>query len=113
MSAVAPAPSDQQHLRALARANQIRLARAALKRQIAGGRTPAAEVILEAPWEAASMTVADVLTSQRRWGTTRCRKVLSAVQISETKTVGALTERQRRALARRLEAGAAPEPVYA
>jgi hypothetical protein len=59
------------------------------------------------------MTVADVLMSQRRWGTTRCRKALSAVQISETKTVGSLTERQRRALVRRLESGVAPEPIFA
>ncbi|MEA2391878.1 MAG: hypothetical protein QOK31_1987 [Solirubrobacteraceae bacterium] len=113
MNVVAPVSSHPQHLRALARANEIRLARAALKRRIADGRMPAAGVILESPWEAASMTVADVLMSQRRWGITRCRKVLSAVQISETKTVGALTERQRRALAWRLESGVAPQPVFA
>jgi hypothetical protein len=95
-----------QHLRALARANEIRLARAALKRSIADGEETAAEVILDCPWESAGMTVADLLMSQRRWGLTRCRKVLFDVQISETKTVGALTERQRRALARRLEAAA-------
>jgi hypothetical protein len=45
------------------------------------------------------MTVADLLMSQRRWGLTRCRKVLGQIPISETKTVGSLTDRQRRALA--------------
>ena len=93
---IAPAP---QHLRALARANEVRLARAELKRQIAEGEISAAHVILECPWEAASMTVSDVLTSQRRWGSTRCRRILAAVPMPENKTVGSMTQRQREALA--------------
>jgi hypothetical protein len=93
---IAPAP---QHLRALARANEVRLARAELKRQVADGEITAAHVILECPWEAASMTVSDLLTSQRRWGSTRCRKLLQAIPMSENKTIGSMTERQRRALA--------------
>jgi hypothetical protein len=93
---IAPAP---QHLRALARANEVRLARAELKRQVAEGEISAAHVILECPWEAASMTVSDLLTSQRRWGSTRCRKLLQSVPMSENKTVGSMTERQRNALA--------------
>jgi hypothetical protein len=93
---IAPAP---QHLRALARANEVRLARAELKRQVADGEITAAHVIRECPWEAASMTVSDLLTSQRRWGTTRCRKLLSTIPMSENKTVGSMTERQRQALA--------------
>jgi hypothetical protein len=96
---IAPA----QHLVALARANEVRLARAELKRQIAEGEISAAHVILECPWEAASMTVSDVLTSQRRWGSTRCRKLLQAIPISENKTVGSMTQRQRDALAGQLE----------
>ena len=93
---IAPAP---QHLRALHRANEVRLARAELKRRVAEGEVSAGEVILEAPWEARSMAVADLLMSQRRWGHQRCRKVLGQVPVSETKTVGSLTERQRVALA--------------
>jgi hypothetical protein len=91
-----------QHLVALAHANKVRLARAELKKRIAYGQQPAAEVFLECPWEAASMTVADVLMSQRRWGSARCRKVLTALHISETRTVGSLTMRQRKELATRL-----------
>ena len=97
---IAPAP---QHLRALARANEVRLARAELKRQVADGEISAAHVVLECPWEAASMTVSDLLTSQRRWGTTRCRKLLASIPMSENKTVGSMTERQRQALAALLE----------
>jgi hypothetical protein len=46
--------------------------------------------------------------SQRRWGATKCRKFLARYQISETKPVGALTERQRRLVAAALEACTAP-----
>jgi hypothetical protein len=91
-----------QRLRALERANQIRLARAELKRRIAEGDVSAAEVILEPPGAAVSWEVGELLMSQRRWGSSRCRKFLQRNQISETKPVGALTERQRRLLADQL-----------
>jgi hypothetical protein len=86
-------------MRALERANKVRLARAELKRRVATGEIDAAEVILGCPWEADSMAVADLLMSQRRWGQTRCRKFLAQIPMSEKKTVGSMTERQRRTLA--------------
>lgn len=100
---IAPAGTPQ-YMRALERANQVRLARADLKRRVAAGEISVAEVILECPWEADSMAVADLLMSQRRWGHTRCRKFLSQIQMSEKKTVGSMTERQRRTLAAMLSA---------
>ena len=93
------APAGPQNMRALARANQIRLARAELKRGVAAGKTDVAEVIVHCPWEAHSMAVSDLLMSQRRWGQTRCRKFLARLPMSEQKTVGSMTDRQRRALA--------------
>jgi hypothetical protein len=93
---IAPAP---QHLRALHRANEVRLARAELKRRVGTGEISAGEVILQTPWEVTSMTVADLLMSQRRWGHQRCRRLLGQIPVSETKTLGSLTDRQRRALA--------------
>ena len=98
MNATAPIVAPQ-HIRALARANQVRLARAELKRGVAFGKVDAAEVILHCPWEAQSMAVADLLMSQRRWGQTRCRKLLGQIPMSEKKTVGSMTDRQRRSLA--------------
>jgi hypothetical protein len=100
---------EPQRLRALERANQIRLARAALKRSIALGQVSAAEVILECPEAATSWPIGDLLMSQRRWGNTRCRKFLSRNNISETKLAGTLTERQRLILADTLEASASRE----
>jgi hypothetical protein len=96
----APGP---QHLRALQRANEVRLARAELKRRVAEGELTVAEVVLDSPWEADSMAIADLLMSQRRWGRTRCRRFLAQVPLSETKTIGSLTDRQRRAVAAELE----------
>jgi hypothetical protein len=93
------APAGPQHMRALERANQVRLARAELKRRVASGEIGVAEVILDCPWEADSMAVSDLLMSQRRWGQTRCRKFLAQIPMSEQKTVGSMTERQRRTLA--------------
>jgi hypothetical protein len=48
------------------------------------------------------MAIADLLLSQHRWGRTRCRRFLASIPMSETKTVGSMTERQRRALSARL-----------
>ncbi len=93
---------EPQRMRALERANEIRLARAELKRRIADGGISAADVILAQPLEARSWAVGDLLMSQRRWGYTRSRKFLSQNLISETKQVGALTERQRVMLASQL-----------
>jgi hypothetical protein len=100
-------PTAPQHMRALELANRVRLARAELKRRVAEGEITAAEVVLECPWEAESMAIADVLTSQHRWGKTRCRRFLASVPMSEKKTIGSMTDRQRRALAARLEGDAA------
>jgi len=88
-----------QHLQALQIANRVRLARAGLKRRVAGGETSAAEVILECPWESASMEISDLLMSQRRWGRARCRRLLLNLGLPENKQLGTLTVRQRRALA--------------
>ena len=77
-----------------------------LKRRIADGAVDAADVILECPWEAESMAVADLLMSQRRWGQTRCRKFLAQIPMSEKKTIGSMTERQRRTLAAMLRSSA-------
>jgi hypothetical protein len=98
------APAGPQYMRALERANKVRLARAELKRRVATGAVEVADVILECPWETQSMAVADLLMSQRRWGQTRCRKFLSQVPMSEKKTIGSMTDRQRQTLAAMLRA---------
>jgi hypothetical protein len=99
MGDTASASGGEQHLRALARANRVRLARAELKRQIASEEISASQVILECPWEAASMSISDLLMCQRRWGRARCRRLLISLGVPENKQIGTLTQRQRGALA--------------
>lgn len=111
MTEAALKTSEPQRLRALERANEIRLARAALKRSIGSGEVSAAEVILQCPDAAQSWPIGDLLMSQRRWGSTRCRKFLSRSNIAETKPVGKLTDRQRRILAELLEDSVTHEMV--
>jgi hypothetical protein len=56
------------------------------------------------------MTISELLTSQRRWGHTRCRKFLQSIPMSEHKTIGSMTDRQRQAVARQLRAGSDTDP---
>jgi hypothetical protein len=119
MGDTASAVGSQQHLRALERANRVRLARAELKRQIASNEISASRVILECPWEAASMSISDLLMCQRRWGRARCRRLLMSLGVPENKQIATLTDRQRGALSAMLSAratvGAATpvQPVHA
>jgi hypothetical protein len=91
-------------MQALARANEVRLARAALKRDISAGRRSVTEVVLDSPWEAQSMSLSELLCSQRRWGRARSRKLLASAALSEGKRLGTLTQRQRGILVGQLEA---------
>jgi hypothetical protein len=93
-------------MRALAHANQVRLARAALKRSIKAGDAAAADVVRDCPSEVDTMTVSELLRSQRRWGRTRVRKFLIPLAVNENRELGRLTVRQRGELARRLDAKA-------
>jgi hypothetical protein len=85
-----------QHMDALAIANKVRLARAALKQEITEGTTTVVAVLSEQPTgDLASMPVYDLLKAQNRWGRMRVLRVLRAVKVGEGKPIGDLTERQR------------------
>ena len=73
-----------------------------LKRLVADGSVAAAELILSCPHEIAGMPVAQLLASQRGWGEVRCRTFLLQLSLREDKSIGSLTERQRRAVASQL-----------
>ncbi len=88
-----------QYMLALEGANKVRIARAKLKRKVAYGDLDVVEVILSCPWEVRSMAVSDLLMSQRRWGASRSRKALAMLPLSDQKTIGSLTDRQRHLLA--------------
>ena len=106
MSAASTVVSAPQHMEALAHANRVRLARACLKRAVLAGQVDVVEVVQTCPWEVATMTVGELLRSQRRWGRARARKFLSSLALNENRELGRLTERQRGVLAAELEAKA-------
>jgi hypothetical protein len=106
MAHTATVDAAPQHLRALEYANKVRLARAELKRRIGDQQIGVVEVIVSCPWEAESMSISDLLMSQRRWGRARCRRLLVSLGITENKQIGTFTERQRAALVAVLSAKA-------
>jgi hypothetical protein len=112
MSASATTTNGRQNMRALEHANRIRLARAELKRRIATGDIEVAAVLVDPSEEVAGMEISELLTSQKRWGATRCSKFMDSVGLQETKTIRSLTERQRLAVAAVLESRR-PAPALA
>ena len=103
MTSPATIAAQPHRLLALARANEIRRARAQLKRQISAGQLSAAEVILDCPQEASNWPVAELLASQPHWGSAKCSKFLARNRIRQIKAIAELTERQRRLLAAQLK----------
>jgi len=94
---------------ALAKANRVRLARAALKRRIHSGEDTVGALLAVGspiPSEAESMTIAELLGCQVRWGQTRVRRYLAALSISGHVALGNLTDRQRKLI---LEGPPAPK----
>jgi hypothetical protein len=94
-----------QHMIALARANKVRLERAHLKREITAGRLEVTDVVRTVPESMETITLAELLTAQRRWGRTRARKFLLGIALSENKRLGTLTPRQRGLLSVELTRG--------
>jgi len=92
-----------QHLQALTAANDTRLFRAHLKRDLKAGRVEIAPVVLDPDTRLGSMRTTDLLGALPRVGTHRAGRLVRAVGISETRTIGALTPRQRGVLVAELE----------
>lgn len=83
-------------------ANEIRFKRSKLKKEIKAGHTRVADLLLDPPGYIESMTIHDLLEAQDRWGHTRVNRFLWAVNISGTKAIASLTQRQRELMARKL-----------
>jgi hypothetical protein len=94
-----------QHLTALTLANQVRVARADLKRRVRTNELNAAAVVLTNPPAAQSMTVASLLACQRGWGPEKVTRFLKTFPMKEARTVGSLVERERQMIASRLHGG--------
>lgn len=93
----APARTLEQRLSALERANEIRVTRAAWKRDVKAGRASVRELVQDPPW-AASMKVHDALMVMPKLGRVKVGRMLARQSISPSKTIGGMTGRQRLAI---------------
>ncbi len=98
----APTRSLDQRLVALKSANEVRSKRAHLKRVMTRDR--AVLTVKRPPAYALTMTVHALLISVPGFGPVRTNRIMVALGISHRKTLGGLSERQRRVLAQELDA---------
>jgi hypothetical protein len=93
--ATAPERSLIQRMDALNRANEIRTARAQLKRDLLAGRSAIHELLMEPPAYVETAKVFDLLLAVPKYGRVKANKVLTQCRISPSKTIGGLSQRQR------------------
>lgn len=93
-----PARTIDQRMIGLEVANRTRAVRARVKLDIRAERRSLASVLLNPEPEVENMKVWDVLLAQPKHGRVKVTSVLRRHQISPSKTVGGLTERQLHAL---------------
>ena len=94
-TSTAPERSLNQRMDALARANQIRIQRAQLKRDLKSGRRSIHSLLLEPPEYVETAKVFDMLMAVPKFGRVKAARLLNQCRISQSKTVGGLSERQR------------------
>lgn len=92
-----------QAAEALSRAQTVRLARLALRREIKAGNTTVAEILREPIPDEIGGWIFELVRSTRHWGRERTVRLLRAHRIGELRKLSELTERQRLALADDLE----------
>ena len=83
---------------ALARANQIRVKRAELKRDLKAGRHSIHSLLLNPPEYVETAKVFDMLLAIPKFGRVKAARMLNQCRISQSKTVGGLSDRQRQEL---------------
>ena len=94
-SSTAPERSLNQRMDALARANQIRIKRAQLKRDLKAGRLSIHALLLKPPEYLETAKVFDMLLAVPKYGRVKVNKILVQCRIAPSKTIGGLSERQR------------------
>ncbi len=90
-----PLRSRDQRLEALDRANHIRTRRAQLKRDLKSGAVALEGVLFDPPDWVETAKVFDLLLAVPKFGHVRAARLLNQCRISQSKTVGGLSERQR------------------
>jgi len=91
----APLRSLDQRMEALKRANDIRVRRAQLKKDLKDSRVQIEDVLLDPPEWVETAKVFDMLMAVPKLGRVKAARLLNSCRISQSKTVGGLSERQR------------------
>lgn len=94
----APERSLDQRMEALRRANEIRSARAQLKKDLKSGQVNMRDIIAEPPDYVLTAKVYDMLLAVPKYGKIKATRFINHCRISQGKTVGGLSERQRNEL---------------
>ena len=96
--AQAPARSLDQRMEALQRANDIRVRRAQLKKDLKDGRVQIESILLDPPEYVSTAKVFDMLMAVPKFGRVKASRLLTQCRISQSKTIGGLSDRQRQEL---------------
>jgi len=91
----APVRSLDQRMDALRRANDVRVRRAKLKKDLKDGRVRVETILGNPPEYVETAKVIDILMAVPKFGRVKAARFLNTCRISQSKTVGGLSERQR------------------
>src|SRR5437870_12683959 len=97
--AQAPARSRDQRMEALKRANDIRVRRAKLKKDLKDGRVRIQTILSNPPEYVSTAKVFDILMAVPKFGRVKAARFLNQCRISQSKTVGGLSDGLRAELA--------------
>jgi hypothetical protein len=93
--AQAPLRSLDQRMDALRRANEIRVRRAQLKKDLKAGSVSVEDILSNPPSYVETAKVMDILMAVPKFGRVKAARFLNQCRVSQSKTVGGLSERQR------------------
>jgi hypothetical protein len=99
-----PQRSLDQRMDALRRANEIRSQRADLKKQLKSGELAVYDLIDRPPEFVLTAKVFDMIVAAPKYGKVKATRLLNQCRISQGKTLGGLSERQRQELVELLKA---------
>src|SRR5918911_4286979 len=94
----APVRSLDQRMEALKRANDIRVKRAQLKKDLKSGEVSIEEILANPPEFVSTAKVFDMLLAVPKFGRVKATRLLTQCRISRSKTIGGLSDRQRHEL---------------
>jgi hypothetical protein len=85
-------------MEALKRANDIRVKRAQLKKDLKSAAVSIEQILRDPPEFVSTAKVFDMLMAVPKFGRVKAQRLLNQCRISQSKTVGGLSDRQRQEL---------------